>query len=154
MAGVKAGFSVRLLGFDFGRKVESSAPKINHAMAQTVATGTSPYVPADSLNLDQRTRVVDRYIIYPGPYARVQHEGKVMVDAETGKGPAHYVDEDGNEVIKFRRGATLRATSRDLEYDKTVHAKATDHWVEASTHDNIKKWVRVMKGIILRYGRE
>ena len=154
MAGVKVHFDVRLDGLDrLGRKVTSSEDKIDHGVAVQIAKDTSPYVPADSLELDRRTRVVARYIIYPGPSARMLNAGKVMVDAETGKGPAHFIDDKGNEVIKFRRGATLKATSRDLEFDKSVHRKATDHWFEASKRDNIDKWERVTKRLILTYGR-
>lgn len=58
------------------------------------------------------------------PYARYQYYGKVMVDAETGKGPA-YIPGVG---YRFRSGAVLKATDRDLQYDKTKNPNAGPYW--------------------------
>lgn len=58
------------------------------------------------------------------PYARYQYYGKVMVNAETGKGPA-YIPGVG---YRFRSGAVLKATDRDLQYDKTKNPNAGPYW--------------------------
>ena len=50
------------------------------------------------------------------PYARYQYYGKVMVNAKTGKGPA-FIPGVG---YRYRKGTVLRATDRDLNYDKFV----------------------------------
>ena len=59
-----------------------------------------------------------------GPYARYQYYGKVMVDSETGKGP---MDIPG-VGLRFRHGAVLTPTDRDLDYDKTKNQKAGPFW--------------------------
>lgn len=58
------------------------------------------------------------------PYARYLHEGKVMVNAATGKGPG---------VIpgvgpRWRRGTQLKATGRPLTYTLTKNPEAGPHW--------------------------
>nr|DAH76941.1 MAG TPA: Minor capsid protein [Caudoviricetes sp.] len=62
-----------------------------------------------------------------GPYARMMYYGKVMVDSATGKGPAKIP----GVGYRFRRGAVLRATDRDLDYDKTKHPRAGPLWDRA-----------------------
>lgn len=59
-----------------------------------------------------------------GPYARVTYYGKVMVDAKTGKGPANIPDVGP----RFRRGAVLKPTDRDMEYTKTKNPLAGPFW--------------------------
>lgn len=58
------------------------------------------------------------------PYARYLHEGKVMVNAATGKGPG---------VIpgvgpRWRRGTQLKATGRPLTYTLTKNPEAGPRW--------------------------
>lgn len=52
-------------------------------------------------------------------YARYLHEGKVMVNAATGKGPA-LIPGVG---YRYRKGTILKATDRDLNYTKPVDGK-------------------------------
>lgn len=59
-----------------------------------------------------------------GPYARMMYYGKVMVDSKTGKGPMNIP----GVGLRFRKGATLKATDRDLEYDKTKNPQAGPYW--------------------------
>lgn len=126
------------------RKLEQAGPRAAHALANEIAKDTEPFVPASqNKSLANRTRVVDNQIIYPGPYARYLYEWKVMVDAATGKGPMRIVSKDGSEVIRFRKGATLKPTSEPLNIKKDVHKDATDHWFEASASQNTDKWRRV-----------
>lgn len=63
-------------------------------------------------------------IVVPGPEARYLYHGKVMVDAKTGKGPAHIPDVG----YRFRKGATLKPTSRDLTYDESQNSWAGPYW--------------------------
>jgi len=104
---------------------------------------TSPYVPFKTGNLDQRTRVVDNTVIYPGPDARYLYYGHKMVDMATGKGPMHYVDRFGNEVFRYRKGAVLVPTEEPLTYNKDFHPLAGPHWFERSKAENLPKWLRV-----------
>ena len=57
------------------------------------------------------------------PYARYLHEGKVMVNAATGKGPG-MVPGVGPRWKKYTE---LKATDRPLVYTKK-HPKAGSHW--------------------------
>lgn len=59
-----------------------------------------------------------------GPYARVTYYGKIMVDSQTGKGPMNIP----GVGLRFRKGAVLKATGRDMEYDKTKNPKAGPYW--------------------------
>jgi hypothetical protein len=62
-----------------------------------------------------------------GPYARVTYYGKVMVDSETGKGPANIP----GVGYRFRNGAVLKATEREMQYTKTFHPNAGPFWDRA-----------------------
>ena len=114
-----------------------------HIVAQTAMADTDQYVPMLTGSLKNRTRVVGSSIIYPGPYARYLYYGKVMVNAATGKGPMHFTDKYGNEVIRFPKGATLKPTDRDLQYTTDFHKNAGPHWFERSKAQNLEKWLRV-----------
>lgn len=121
-------------------KLRAAAKRAEHAVAVQAQKDTEDYVPMLTGSLKNRTQVVENEIIYPGPYARYLYYGKVMVDSRTGKGPMHFTDQSGNEVIRFRRGATLRPTDRDLEFTKAFHKNAQAHWFEASKAQNLDKW--------------
>ena len=121
------------------------ATKLETVMTQQIIKDTRPFVPAMTMSLNQRTHAVGNTIVYPGPYARYLYYGKVMVDAQTGKGPMRYVDKLGNEYIRFRKGAVLRPTERTLTYTTDFHPKAGAHWFERSKADNLPKWLRVVE---------
>lgn len=116
--------------------------KAEYILTVQVQKDTSPYVPFRSGSLDQRTRIAENTIIYPGPYARYLYYGVKMVDSETGKGPMKYVDQHGNEFFRFRKGATLTPTKEPLTYTKDYHKLAGPHWFERSKAQNIEKWIR------------
>ena len=67
------------------------------------------------------------HIVVLGPYAKYQYYGKVMVDSVTGKGPANIPDVG----YRFRKGATLALTDRNLEYTKTFNPQAGPFWDRA-----------------------
>lgn len=66
------------------------------------------------------------YIHLAVPYARYLHEGKVMVNAKTGKGPM-YIPNIG---YRYRKGTQLRATTRPLTYTTTKNQEAGPKWGE------------------------
>lgn len=68
------------------------------------------------------------------PYGRFLYEGKVMVDPETGSAWA-------------RPGARKVVTETPLNFDKTAHPSATDHWFDAAKSAHVKEWVRGVKKI-------
>lgn len=59
-----------------------------------------------------------------GPYARMQYYGKAMVNAKTGKGPMLIPDVG----YRYKKGTVLKATDRDLKYDKTKNPQAGPFW--------------------------
>lgn len=63
-------------------------------------------------------------IVVLGPYARYQYYGKVMVNSKTGKGPA-LIPGVG---YRYKKGTILKATNRELQYDKTKNPQAGPFW--------------------------
>ena len=66
-------------------------------------------------------------IVVLAPYAKYQYYGKVMVNSKTGKGPA-FIPGVG---YRYRLGTTLKATERNLQYDKTKNPRAGPFWDRA-----------------------
>lgn len=123
-------------------KLRQAGPRAAHALAVIIQTDTEPFVPALTLSLSNRTQVVENKIIYPGPYARYLYNGKVMVDAATGKGPMKIAGKDGSEIIRFRKGATLKPIDKPLKIQKSVHPQAQSHWLEGSKAQNLGEWIK------------
>lgn len=136
---MKDNFSAPLM-----KKLQQAGPRAAHAVAVQVGSDTEPFVPASGApaGMYNRTQVVDGTIIYPGPYARYLYYGVKMVNRATGKGPAHFFDKFGNEVIMFPKGSKLRPTSEPLNISKAHHERATAKWFEHSKAQNLEKWER------------
>ena len=123
MAGVK--FDIDKIKEELARR----CTKAEHIVAIQVEKDTSPYTPALTGSLNQRTRVVGNSVVYPGPYARYLYYGKLMVDPDTGSPWA-------------QPGAVKVLTDRDLVFTQSVHPQAQAHWFEASKAQNLDKWLR------------
>lgn len=122
-----------------GPMLRNASDKAQTAVAIQAQKDTSPYVPALTGSLDQRTRVDENQIIYPGPYARYLYYGKLMVDPTTGSSYAP-------------KGATKVLTDKNLVFNKAMHSQAQAHWFEASKAENMDKWLRVAGKAVKRYG--
>lgn len=148
-----SGLIVRVDMRDWGisTKLASAADKAEHVVAVQAAKDTESYVPMLTGTFKNQTQVKGNLIIYKGPQARYLWNGKVMVDAITGKGPAHFIDKNGNEVIRFRKGTRLKATDRDLVFTKTFHPDAQAFWFEASKAENLDQWKHVAAKAVMRY---
>lgn len=133
---------------DVDKTISSLSTKGETWLANEILKDTNPYVPFRTGSFAGRARVDGNMVIYPGPYARYLYYGKVMVDAATGKGPMHFIDKNGNEVIRFRKGAVLKATDKDLVFTTDHHAQAQAYWFEASKAQNLPKWLRGVKKIV------
>lgn len=118
-------------------RLKAASEKAEHTVAIQVQKDTSPYVPALTGSLDQRTRVVGSEVIYPGPYARYLYHGKVMVDPETG---STYAPKGGTKVV----------TDKNLVFNKAMHSQAQAYWFEASKAENMDKWLRVADKAVKR----
>lgn len=132
------------------QRMSASTRPAEHAVAVQAAKDTEPYVPMRTGSLSARTQVEGNRVVYPGPYARYLYMGKVMVDSRTGKGPMKIVDGNGNEFIRFRKGARLVPTARDLDISTAVHPKAQAKWLEASKTQNLERWKRAAKEAVRR----
>lgn len=105
-----------------------------------------PYRTGATIKIMQAQSPADRpYINLATPYARYIHEGKVMVNAETGSGPPVIP----NVGPRWRRGTKLKATDRPLTYTKTKNPEAGPHWGERlmaaesdAMLDDLKKYVQ------------
>lgn len=123
--------------------------KAEKILAIQVLKDTRPFVPALTGSLNQRSRVEGNVVIYPGPYARYLYHGKVMVDSTTGKGAMKIpVGQGGDYIFRFRKGATLMPTGRDLHFNTGMHPDATSHWIEASKKKNMETWKEVARRAI------
>lgn len=128
-------------------RATNAGTRAEHTVAVQAAADTEKYVPMRTGSLRQRTQVKGNQIIYPGPYARRNYYGKHMVDSQTGKGPAHFFDAKGNEHIKYRKGARLVPTERNLKF---WHPGTRSHWFEYSKGQNLQKWQEVAERAVKR----
>ncbi len=155
MAGIKFSLDVKGLK-NIETRMAAASKRASHDLATQVARDTEQYVPASGApaGMYNRTQIEGDTIIYPGPYARYLYYGKVMVNSATGKGPMHFYDKHGNEIIMFPEGSTLRPTDRDLVFKKHHHKHAQAHWFEASKAQNLPKWIRFLGEALEReFGR-
>lgn len=135
-------FSVDVSGMDAIKEtIAKACTQAEHAVAQQMAKDTTPFVPALTGSLTQRTRVVGNEVVYPGPYARFLYYGKVMVDPNTGSA---YAPKGGTKVV----------TDRNLVFTKSMHPQAQSHWFEASKAQNMEKWLRAADKAVKKYGKD
>ena len=132
-------FKVRSNLSGIGPMLRNASDRAQHAVAVQAQKDTSPYVPALTGSLDQRTSVEENQIIYTGPYARFLYYGKVMVDPATG---SPFAPKGGTKVV----------TDKDLVFNKAMHSQAQSYWFEASKAENLDKWIRVAGKAVKRYG--
>lgn len=131
-------FSVHTSGLSvIPERLKAASKKAEHTVAIQVQKDTSPYVPALTGSLDQRTMVDGSEVIYPGPYARYLYHGKLMVDPETG---STYAPKGGTKVV----------TDKNLVFNKAMHSQAQAYWFEASKAENMDKWLRVADKAVKR----
>lgn len=114
-------------------------------LAEQVLQDCRAVMPLLTGSLQQRSHTEDngRKVVFPGPYGRYQYMGKVMVDAETGSGPRKIPTGPGGEfVFRYRKGAKLVATERDLKY---TNPEARAKWFEVAKARNKDYWVAGFK---------
>lgn len=138
---------------DLGR-VEENIQKAQFFLDAQVMTDMVPYMPMQTGNFIARTRAMSAAIAGSGkvvaaapPMGRYLYMGKAMVDSETGKGPAKIEVSPGEYILRFRKGAKLIATDRDLEFSKAANPKVQKKWFDAAKRDHGKAWVKQAKKI-------
>ena len=99
---------------------------------------------SESQPLVDRSCVRDggKQVVFPGPYARYQYGGKVMVDSVTGKDPRKIPTGPGEYILRFRKGAKLVATDRPLKYS---NPQAVPQWFEHAKRQNKQFWIDGVK---------
>lgn len=129
--------SVKTAGIiDLDVKLAEGCAQAKHAVAVQVRKDTSPYVPFLTGSLDNRTRVIENTVLYPGPYARFLYYGKLMISPENG---SSYAPKGGTKVV----------TDKNLVFNTSGHAQAQAHWFESSKVENLDKWMEVAKKAVL-----
>jgi hypothetical protein len=75
------------------------------------------------------------------PFGRFLYNGLTMVDEATG---SPYARKGAKKVLVSEFGG-LTATSQKLNFSKSAHPKATDHWFDAAKEEHGKQWVEIVK---------
>lgn len=129
--------SVKTSGvIDLQIRCSEGCEQAKHAVALQIRKDASPYVPFLTGSLDNRTRVIDNTVLYPGPYARFLYYGKLMVAPENG---SSYAPKGGTKVL----------TDKNLVFNTSGHAQAQAHWFEAAKAENLEKWINVAEKAVL-----
>lgn len=119
-----AGVVIKRLGLD-----ERGNAQAFHT--QNCVNRITKYMPMDTgalIKITQAQTVIRRpEIVTRAPQARYLFYGKAMVDSQTGKGPACIP----GVGYRWRKGASLKATSRDLTYDRSKNPMAGPRWDKA-----------------------
>lgn len=104
-------------------------------------------MPIQTGSLQQRSHTEDngKKVIFPGPYARYQYGGVIMVDSVTGKGPRKIPTGPGEYILRFRKGAKLVPTSRPLKYSSP---QARPQWFEEAKKRYKDFWINGVKEIL------
>lgn len=137
---------------DMGR-IERNLNRAQFFLDSQVMTDMVPYMPMQTGNFITRTRAISASLAGTGEVVaaaplmgRYLYMGKVMVDSETGKGPMKIPDGPGGAyVLRFRKGAKLTVTDRNLQFSAKANPKAQKKWFDAAKRDHGKEWVNVAK---------
>ena len=112
-------------------------------MANEAKKLMDPYVPADSLTMSKGAKTYTEsgrgIVEYPGPYARFQFEGKVMVGVNSRSPYA-------------RKGESKIVTGGILKHSKFRHPLATSHWDKAMMTARGADLARAVQNYIKRKG--
>lgn len=138
---------------DLGRTMPERVDQATTWLASAVLINSQDYTPYKEGTLlrtahAERVSVNERDLVYVGRYARYIWEGKRMVNAATGKGPAWIPSIPG---YRFPKGSHLVPTTDPLHYTRDTHALAQDHWVMAAETVYGDTWRRGV-GEILTHG--
>lgn len=146
------GFSIQRAGIDIKldmSRVENNFNKAQSALDSAVMTSMVPLMPMDTGQFINTTRGMSAAKVGSGevvaaapPTGRYLYMGKVMVDSATGKGPMKITDKYGGESLRFREGAKLKATSRNLSYSRQG-AKA--RWFDEAKKKDGDNWINMVK---------
>lgn len=116
------------INFDrFSKQFQEAQEWLGH----TVLEDCKPYMTLRTGSMQQRSKVNygGSQVEFPGPYARFQYGGKVMVDPVTNSPWA-------------RKGAKKVLTDRPLTYSQPM---ATSHWFDTAKAAHGEYWISEVK---------
>lgn len=123
---------------DLGR-IEKQYEKAQYHLDSMVMTDMVPFMPMRSGLFVNVTRAMSASIAGSGkviaaapPFGRFLYEGDVMVGIRSGSPFAEL-------------GEKKKTTGNPIQYTKTAHPDAQDHWFDPAKKKNIKKWVAITK---------
>lgn len=119
-----------------GKNFKTACKAAEIVVAAQALKDTIPFVPALTGVFSNMARTDGNEIVYTGDQARYLYEGKVMVDAATGKGPMNIP----GVGLRYKEGTKLTPTDRNLVFTTNMHPQAQSHWMDASYAKNGKKW--------------
>lgn len=134
-----------------GKGIAKKVDKAQKWLDNRVMTDMLPYMPLNTGMFIANTQSISRSLAGTGlvcagapPMGRYLYYGKVMVDSVTGRG-AIPIQKDGELIFRFRRGAVLVPTDRNLKYGR---ASATAQWFETAKDRHYEQWVDGVRRII------
>lgn len=118
--------------------------KAQKAFAPLVASDMIPFMPIDQGTLRQSVYPTPdgREVIVPGPYAKYQDGGKVMVDPKLNC--AGFMTAKG---WRSRNGVKKVLTDRNLQYSDP---DAKPHWAKEATKAHSREWVEELGRIAMK----
>lgn len=121
-----------------------NVPKAQYWLDGQVMNDCVPLMPMVTGAFIAQTRQVSaslqgtgKVCVAAGVQGRYLYEGKVMVDAQTGKGAAPITTSTGELIFRHRLGAKLMPTSRPLTY---TNPNAVPHWFDEAKKDHFDEW--------------
>lgn len=129
------------------RPFEERHIKAQRWLGDRVLEDSRACMPILTGGLQQRSHTEDdgKKVIFPGPYSGYLYRGKVMVDSVTGKGPRKIPTGPGEYILRFRKGAKLIPTNRNLTYSSP---QAVPKWFENAKAKYKQFWVQGVREII------
>lgn len=132
--------------------IENRMNKAQYALDSAIMQSMIPFMPKITGQFINVTEAMSQSFAGSGivvaaapPMGRYLYEGKKMVDAQTGKGPAKITSGPGEYVLRFRKGAKLTATDQPLKYTKSVNPDAQAHWFDPAKEKDKDKWLKIVK---------
>jgi len=134
------------------KQVRKNIPKAQYYLDTNFVNCMTPYMPMvtgtfrNMVNLESASLAgTGKVCVYKGVQGRYLYEGKVMVNAKTGKGARRIPLESGEVIFRHVKGAKLIASGRDLKY---TSPQARPHWDEVAIENHMDDLLNNVKRIL------
>lgn len=129
-------------------RFEGQYSKAQFALDSAVMTDMIPYMPMDTGQFINVTKAMSAAIAGSGkviaaapPFGRYLYNGLLMVDESTGSA---FARKGAKKVLVSEFGGMSMADQK-LDFSKSAHPKATDHWFDSAKEENVRTWVKIAK---------